>query len=76
MQHKAIAATQQLITALKELCKHVLLQTEPHCSWEDLPGQRSLHSVSRIHIQIVTETDTEALPKCWHVRELEHAVKK
>ena len=26
--------------------------------------------------QIVTETDIEALPKCWHVRELEHAVKK
>ena len=26
--------------------------------------------------QIVTEAGSEALPKCWHVREFEHAVKK
>jgi len=28
------------------LCECVLLRKEPHRPWEDLPGQRSLYSVS------------------------------
>jgi len=41
MQHKDIVAIQQLSIAPQRA-----LQTELHRPWEDLPGQRSLFSVS------------------------------
>ena len=59
MQHKAIVAIQQLFIAPQRALQHVLFQTEPHHPWEDLPGQRSLYSVSpdvclQLHVSLIS----------------------